>query len=160
MHQDYHFKVDEQLFARLVQEERWAEAFDMLAIPLHEWLYQEQHFEALDTRTVLEQLILSFDYVQTQVGQGGFIQLIQNRYISLLLTVIESLQVLNLAPQMIPVLDDVLKVFVLNKDVLDKETSVEEFGRLYQKFKEFEVLEERFSQMQPVLVREVVGHVL
>ena len=156
MLKDYSFPVDEQALAQLVHNAGWTEAYDLLATPLHEWLYGEQDFDALHSRSTLEQLILSFDYVQTQVGQGGLIQLIQNGYARLLVIVIESLQALNLAPQMIPVLDDVLKVLVLNKDVLGRETSVEEFGRLYHEFKEFEVLEERFGSLQPSVITEVV----
>jgi hypothetical protein len=95
-----------------------------------------------------------------QVGQGGFIQLIQNGYVSLLVTVIESLQKMNISENMIPVLDDVLKVFVLNKEALSKETSVEEFGRLYGEFREFESLEEQFRSLQPALLRETVEYAI
>jgi hypothetical protein len=160
MLRDYDFQVDESLLAQLAAEEKWPEAFDVLAGPLHEWLYREQDFAAIDTRRAAEQLILSFDYVQMQVGQGGFIQLIQNGYVSLLVTVIESLQKMNISANMIPVLDDVLKVFVLNKEALSKETSVEEFGRLYGEFREFESLEEQFRSLQPALLRETVEYAI
>ena len=52
---------------------------------------------------------------RAQVGQGGFIQLIQNGYISLLPPAIEQLIIMGIN-EMAGVLDDVLKVFVLNRD--------------------------------------------
>jgi len=159
MLQDYHFDLNEELLQELVTQEKWPEAFELLAEPLHEWLYEEQAFERVRSRTTVEQLILSFDYVQMQVAQGGFIQLIQNGYTPLLVMVIESLQALNLAPDMTGILDDALKVYVLNKEVLDRETSVEEFGRLYGEFKEFEVLEERFNGSVVNLLTQIVLYV-
>ena len=159
MLQDYRFSVNEESLQELVKAEQWVEAFDLLVAPVHEWLYEEQQFEAIQSRSTTEQLILGFDYVQMQVAQGGFIQLIQNGYTPLLVLVIEALQKLGLAPDMVAALDDVLKVFVLNKDVLDKETSVEEFGRLYSEFKEFEGLEERYFAAQSGTLKEIVVYI-
>jgi len=159
MLRDYEFQINEQSFYKLVETADWPEAYELLTAPLHEWLYERQSFEAIDERTAVERLILSFDYVQMQVGQGGFIQLIQNGYVSLLVSVVEALQSLNLSPEMIPVLDDALKVFVLNKEVLAQDLGVEAFGRLYQEFREFEILEERFHQLQPLLIRDTVLYV-
>lgn len=155
----YSYKIDEQLLQGLIHDQRWKEAFEMLAGPLHQALYEAQSFELLDTLSPAEQLVLSFDYVQAQVGQGGFIQLIQNGYISLLVTVIEAMQLLGTGAKMIPVLDDVLKVFVLNKDMLGRETSVEEFGKLYEEFTEFEMLDNHFDAERLSVIAEVVKHI-
>ena len=135
-------------------------AYQILAEPLHEALYQRQDFNLLDELPTTQRLVLAFDYVQSQVVQGGFIQLIQNGYISLLVTVIEALQELQVGADMVPVLDDVLKIFVLNKDALSKETSVEEFSKLYAEFQEFEPLEQRFMEVlnstQQAIISEAV----
>ena len=107
-----------------------------------------------------ERLILSFDYVQMQVLAGGFIQLIQNGYVELLVPAIEGLQQLELAPGMISLLDDVLRVYVLNRDALDRDTSVEEFGRLYEEYKEFESLDDQFTALHPATVQAILENVL
>jgi len=159
MMRDYNFNLDEQLLEQHSKAGEWHESFELLAAPLHEWLYEEQSFEKLSARTPLEQLILSFDYVRMQVGQGGFIQLIQNGYTPLLLTVIESLQALHMAPEMAAVLDDTLKVYVLNQEVLDRESTVEEFGRLYVEFKEFEILEQRFNDLLESTLTQIISYV-
>ncbi len=158
MLRDYHYPADESAVRQLAGEQRWDAAFEQLAQPLHEALYKEQDFALMDRLSDYERLVLSFDYVQMQVGQGGFIQLIQNGYISLLVPVIESLQHLKLSPGMAIVLDDVLKVFVLNKEVLGRETSVEDFGRLYAEFKEFEVLEKQYEAVKGETVQEMVAY--
>jgi hypothetical protein len=123
------------------------EVFDALATPLHEALYKKQTFDFLDELPTVQQVILAFDYIQNQVGQGGFIQLIQNNYISLVLTVIEGLQEMKTGDDMIRVLDDVLKVYVLNQEALDREMSVEEFSKLYEEFKEFEAFDQEFLRI-------------
>ena len=127
-----------------------------MAEPLHEALYQRQDFNLLDELPTAQRLVLAFDYVQTQVVQGGFIQLIQNGYVSLLVTVIEALQELQIAGEMVPVLDDVLKIFVLNREILAKETSVEEFSKLYAEFKEFEPIEQRFLHLRVEAQKKII----
>lgn len=120
--------------------------YDLLVQPLHEELYKRQTFDFLDELSWGQQLLLATDYVRMQAGQGGFIQLIQNGYISLLPNMVEQLQKLGV-PQMAQVLDDALKVYVLNREILDKPTTVEEFAHLYNELKEFEQIDKRFLQL-------------
>jgi hypothetical protein len=143
---DYDQPADEVLVESLASQGQWAEAFEELARPLHEALYHAQTFDMLNELKTTERLILSLDYVQMQVGQGGFIQLIQNGYVSLLLTVIESAQELDIIPDIRKVLDDALKVFVLNNEALTRETTPQEFASLYEEFKEFDILDKAFEQ--------------
>ena len=138
----------------------WDGAFELLAEPLHQALYAAQDFTVMDEMSVEERVILSFDYIRTQVLGGGFIQLIQNNYISLLLPAIEGLQALSLEPGMISLLDDVLRVYVLNRESLDRDTSVEEFGKLYEEFREFESLDDRFTALQPATIQAILRHVM
>lgn len=160
MLRDYHQPLDEQIVHSMATEGRWAEAFDALAQPLHEALYKAQDFAMKDELSAAERVILAFDYVQNQIGQGGFIQLAQNGYTALLVTVIEALQELGLAPQMASVLDDALKVIVLNHETLMKQASVEAFGKLYEEFREFELLEERFNTERDALLQEIIEYLL
>lgn len=156
MHPQYRLPIDESQLREFVNQGNRAEAYDVLAQPLHVWLYEKQDFIALKERSSLEQLILAFDYVQAQVGQGGFIQLVQNGYASLLVVVIESLQSFSICDPMVKILDDALKVMVLNREELGRERSVDEFGKLYQEFTEFEDLEKSFLQELPATLEAIV----
>jgi hypothetical protein len=153
---DYQHQTNETLVRRAATEEKWNEAFEELARPLHEALYKAQTFDMMDSLTTLEQLILSLDYVQAQIGQGGIIQLVQNGYAPLLVTVIESAAALNMSPGVRKSLDDALKVFVLNNEALSRETTPEEFSKLYDEFREFEALDRAFIEELPGLMRDIV----
>lgn len=120
--------------------------YNTLVEPLHEKLYAVQSIDLLDDLSEGQQLLLSYDYVRTQVMQGGFIQLIQNGYVGLLADMPGWLYKIN-APEMAQTLDDVLKVYVLNRELLDRQTTVEEFALLYQELKEFEEIDERFARL-------------
>ena len=120
--------------------------FDLLAQPLHEELYNRQDFNFLDELSEGQQLLLSYDYVREQVLQGGFIQLIQNGYVHLLPQMPGWLNEIG-DVEMSKLLDDVLKVYVLNHELLDKKTTVEEFALLYNELKEFELIDEQFHTL-------------
>jgi hypothetical protein len=125
---------------------RYDDLYDMLVQPLHEELYRRQTFEMLDELSDGQQLMLTYDYLRTQVLQGGFIQFIHNGYLGLLPAMIAQLTAIG-ASEMALVLDDVLKVYVLNREILDKAETVQEFAQLYEELKEFEGIDERFNQL-------------
>ncbi len=133
------------------------EMYDALVQPLHEELYRQRTFEFIDSLSDGQQLLLAYDYMRMQVGQGGFIQFIQNGYIGLLPSMIEQLYTLNL-PAMAKVLDDVLKVYVLNRDLLNKQTTVEEFAKLYDELKEFELIDDQFNQLNEQTIRQILDY--
>jgi hypothetical protein len=120
--------------------------YELLVEPLHEELYKRQDFNFIDELSEGQQLLLAYDYLRTQVGQGGFIQFIQNGYVGLLPNIIEQLLMVK-ADEMANVLDDVLKVYVLNRELLNRPTTVEEFAKLYDEFKEFEIIDERWHTL-------------
>lgn len=131
--------------------------YDLLVQPLHEELYKRQSFDLLDDLSWGQQLLLASDYLYMQAGQGGFIQFIQNGYISLLPSIIEQLYKLG-ADDMALVLDDVLKVYVLNREQLEKQTTVEEFARLYDEFREFEGLDDRYRQLHQDTTKKLLQY--
>jgi hypothetical protein len=120
--------------------------YDLLVQPLHEALYQRNDFAFMDELNDMQQLLLAYDYLRTQVGQGGFIQFLVNGYAPLLLNMPEWLQKIN-ANEMAKLIDDVLKVYVLNHDYFKKDLSVEAFGKLYDELKEFEELDKRYDTL-------------
>ena len=135
--------------------------YDLLVQPLHEELYKRQTFDFLDDLSDGQQLLLTYDYLHTQVGQGGFIQFIHNGYVGLLPSMIEQLYTIG-DGEMAQILDDVLKVYVLNRDMFNNAKSVEEFAKLYDEMKEFEVIEERYLKIALATVKQMleyaVGH--
>lgn len=133
--------------------------FDMLVQPLHEELYRRQTFEFLDDLSWGQQLLLASDYMHMQVGQGGFIQFLQNGYVGLLPNMVEQLYKLG-APEMAQVLDDVLKVYVLNRDLLEASTSVEDFAKLYDELKEFEEIDERYHRLNAETTKKMLDHAM
>ena len=143
-----------------LQEQNNTEAvFEKLVLPLHEELYKKQDFSFIETLSAGQELLIRYDYVRMQVLQGGFIQLIQNGYVDLLLAMPEMLTQIG-APDMAQLLDDVLRVYALNKDALGKETSVEEFAKLYNEFTEFEALDAQFAAIHPKTEKMLVAYAL
>ena len=51
-----------------------------------------------------------------------------------------------------------MKVFVLNREMLTRATSVEEFARLYEEFKEFEEIDERFARLSEKALKEMLRY--
>ncbi len=131
--------------------------YDLLVEPLHEELYRRSTFDFLDDLSDGQQLLLTYDYLRTQVGQGGFIQFIHNGYVGLLPSMIEQLYIVG-AGDMANVLDDVLKVYVLNLDLLNKAKSVQEFAQLYDELKEFEVIEERYNAVKLETIKKMLEY--
>jgi hypothetical protein len=135
------------------------ELYDLLAQPLHEELYRRKTFDFMDDLSDGQQLLLAYDYARMQVGQGGFIQFIQNGYIGMLPPMIAQLMKIG-ANDMAKVMDDVLKVFVLNKDMLTKSTTVEEFAQLYDELQEFEGIDERFSLLNEPTIKLMLNYAM
>lgn len=148
---------------KIIQERldagRPEDAFEVLVAPLHGELYTQQDFGWTDTLPEILRVALYFDYVRMQVLQGGFLQLIANHYISLLLPMPEWF-LLHEQPEMAQVLDDVLKVYVLNRTHLEGEKSVDEFARLYDQFPEFTQLDSRFEAAYPEALSVMIKAVL
>ena len=135
--------LDRATLTELHEEGKYDELYEQLVEPLHTELYRRQNFDFIEELSPGQQLILAYDYLRTQVLQGGFIQFIQNGYVGLLPSIIEQLILVG-ANDMANVLDDVLKVYVLNRELLNRPTTVEEFAKLYDEFKEFEIIDERY----------------
>lgn len=131
--------------------------YDLLVQPLHEELYKRQTFNLLDELSQGQQLMLTYDYLRTQVGQGGFIQFIQNGYVGLLPSMVEQLLAIG-DNDMALVLDDVLKVFVLNQELLTKSTTVQEFAQLYDELKEFEGIDQRFYRLNKDTIKQMLQY--
>ncbi|MBL7719906.1 MAG: DUF4375 domain-containing protein [Flavipsychrobacter sp.] len=130
---------------------------EFLAEPIHAELYARQDFTFVDQLSEGQQLLISYDYVRMQVLQGGFIQFIQNGYIGILPPMPEWLNKAG-ATATAQTIDDALKVYVLNRELLDKPTTTEEFAKLYDELKEFELLDEQFSRQNDETVKAIAHY--
>lgn len=155
IHSEYLPVLSKEQLTTAIQSAQYAALYDMLVTPLHEELYRRNDFNFLDILSTGQQLLLSYDYVRNQVLQGGFIQLIQNGYIGLLPDMPAWLQYIG-DSSMASLLDDVLKVYVLNHELLDKKTTPEEFVKLYEELKEFEIIDARFLELDTHTERLII----
>lgn len=151
--------VDTEQVKAAYESGAYDDVYELLAEPLHVELYKRQTFDFLDELSAGQQLFLAYDYLRTQVSQGGFIQFIENGYVGLLPSLIEQLNMVG-ANDMAQVLDDVLKVYVLNIDQLGKHTSVEEFVKLYEEFKEFEEIDARYNRLNLDTERKMLDYAI
>ena len=133
------------------------EYYDLLCQPLHEELYKRQDFTFFDELSDGQQMLICYDYIQNQVLQGGFIQLIQNGYVNMLVPMPEWLMRVGAEP-MAKVIDDALAAYVNNRDVLDKETTVEEFALMYETLPVFQPLDEQFHQLHGSTVAKMLEY--
>lgn len=129
--------------------------YDLLAQPLHEELYKRQDFSFFEELSEGQQMLICYDYIQNHVLQGGFIQLIQNGYVNMLVPMPQWLTTAG-AEQMALLIDESLKLYVKHRDVLDKETSVEEFSKLYDQLPEFRPLDERFTNLHEPTIQKML----
>ncbi|MEZ5016319.1 MAG: DUF4375 domain-containing protein [Flavipsychrobacter sp.] len=144
MGSDFIPEISKVEYSKLKEARDASALYEYLCQPLHEQLYKKQDFNYVDELSEIQQLIITYDYVKMQVLQGGFIQLIQNGYVLLLPSLHDLLQKVG-ATGMAQVIDDALKVYVLNRELLDKEYSVDDFAKLYVELTEFEDIDNRFS---------------
>lgn len=152
-------QIDQNELKRLKDQNDLGAIYELLALPLHEELYKRQDFNFIETLSPGQELLIRYDYIRMQVLQGGFIQLIQNGYINLLLPMPQMLLQVG-SEDMGQLLDDVLRVYTLNVADLSKETSVEEFARLYQEYTEFEALDARFNELNTATEAAIVQYAL
>ena len=153
----YFPEIDMQKLAEVQNSGDLVAYYDLLCQPLHEELYRRQDFAFMNELTPAQRALLLFDYIQMQVLQGGFIQLFQNGYAGLLPDVIDWFTKLA-EDEMAKVLDDALKVYVLNKELLDKDTTPEEFAQLYNELLEFEEIDKRFETLHAEAVKGLLTH--
>ncbi len=139
--------IDKENLRRVMGSGNDNDLMELLVTPLHEELYRRQDFNFLDVLSTGQQLILSYDYLQQQVDQGGFIQFLVNGYAGLLPEMPGWLLEVG-ATEMAAVIDGVLKIYVLNIAIFRTEMTTREFAKLYEELKEFEVSEQRFHALR------------
>jgi hypothetical protein len=133
--------------------------YDVLTQPLHEAIYDFGNFGLYDDMSHPQQFLVAYDYLRIHAGQGGFIQFLNNGYVALLPDLIGGFTRIG-EVEMAGLLDDVLKVYVLNKKYFDAAESVEEFAKLYDELKEFESLDASYSDISGVATKVLLDYAL
>jgi hypothetical protein len=97
--------------------------------------------------TTEQNILLAFQIFVDQVSSGGFIQLIENGYGAYIFDNPLSKYLRQWgAVKIATILDQARIIYHNKKAILEKEKSLEEFAKLYQEHKDFELLEAEFSQ--------------
>ena len=123
--------------------------YELLVTPLHEELYKQGSFDFMEGLTDGQQLLLAFDYIRGQVGQGGFIQLLHNGYVGLLPELPKKLIMIG-DSDMAKIIDDVLVLFVQNHEALLAEISPQEFAKLYLSLPAFAPLDKAYENRRAI----------
>jgi len=146
MKQHYLPTISEDALQQLLHTDHDEQFLELLVAPLHEELYRRQDFNFLDELSMGQRLVLSYDYLVQQVGQGGFIQFLANGYVGLLPEMPALLEAVGAQP-MAQLIDDVLKAYVVNVHHFQGDLNTQQFAKLYADLKEFDELEERFKAL-------------
>lgn len=133
--------------------------FKLIVEPIYDELTTQQDITIINKLSSGQQMFILYDFVRTQVLQGGFIQLIQNKYISFLIPLCDKFPSLELY-KMSQIFDNVLKIYSLNVKILGKETNLDEFVSLYNEFKEFEHLDQEFINEDPICLKIITNYIL
>lgn len=114
-------------------------------------IYYQAIVQSGDTRIMNEfsdeqKTIYSYTHIYAQVSQGGFVQLLENKYGQFLShpSFLKTLTHLE-CTEMVLVLSKVLTIYKKNQSLFDQEKSVDDFAKLYDKFPELDVLETEYK---------------
>ncbi len=95
-----------------------------------------------------QKTIYSYTHIYAQISQGGFVQLLENKYGPFLahpvfLSTLTQLE----CHDMVVVLSKVLAIYKKNQTLFDQEKTVDDFAKLYTKFPELDVLETQYKMV-------------
>ncbi len=98
--------------------------------------------------TLDQNILMAFSAFDDQVSNGGFIQLIENGYGTYIFDSPLS-EYLNEwgAIETARIIDEARVIYHHKKEILEREKTLEEFAKLYQEHKDFEVLEDQYDKI-------------
>ncbi len=136
-------KINLEAAKTCFNESKYDECLQIFAEPFLEELYLKNTFDVFEQLTDIQQVMICYSYLVNQMNGGGCIQLLHNGYVGILIDLPEFFQKINL-PKMAKTIHDIIKFYLLNKDAIDTELSVDEFAQLYAQFPEAEILDQQF----------------
>ena len=111
--------------------------------------------------TTEQHILMAFDILESQVMSGGFIQLVENGYGPYIFDTplsdyLRSWGAVDIAA----IIDQARVIYLSKKDILERETTLEEIAKLYQQHPEFEPLEKEFTDNITEAKRMIAGHII
>ena len=114
----------------------------------YETISSSQNEEIMNEFSAEQHTLLAFNSLYGQVTNGGFLQLIQNGYGSYVFDNPFSEHIKNWgALEMAKIVDDAKIIYDQHKDALEKETTIEEFSKMYDEYTDFEPLDDKFYEI-------------
>jgi len=119
------------------------------------FVFTEKYFELIGENeeilkefTSSQNVLLAYNFLFDQVCNGGFIQLIVNGYGSYVFdTPFSSLLKEWGVERIAGIVDEARAVYEEHKEELEKDVTLEEFSKLYEKIKGFDPLDDRFYKV-------------
>jgi hypothetical protein len=119
------------------------------------YLYLGRYFGAMDkTHEILREFnsaqytLLAYSYLDNQICNGGFIQLIQNGYGKYIFDNSFSKRIKKWgAEETAKIVEEAKKIYKKNKNILETKTPVKNFSMLHEDIKDFERLENNYCKI-------------
>lgn len=114
----------------------------------HELLSSDNTGLMQDEFTAEQNVLMAYNAFDTQVSNGGFIQLIENGFGSYIFDspLSEHLSDWGLK-KTANLIDQARTIYHAKKEILEREKSLEDFTKLYQEHREFEPIESEYYQI-------------
>jgi hypothetical protein len=131
------------------------------------YVFLLKYFEMIDKNNGImrefndsQHTLLAYYYLDSQVCNGGFIQLVQNGYSGYIFDNPFSAAIKSWgAEETAKIVEDAKIIYNKHKEKLEKETSMEEFSELYKDIKDFEPLEDRYYKINDQEVERIKRYV-
>ncbi len=132
-------------------EENKNEVWDFLLTIVegyYEIIASDQTGEKQAQFTDFQHTLIAYDMLSGQLQNGGFVQLIHNGYSDYIFhdSFFQMLEKLKMN-KTVEVIKKANQIYLLKKDKLTSKTTLEEFGKLYEEIKDFEVLDNEFYRI-------------
>ncbi len=139
-------QVDTKIKQELIQIKKPLEYLLNLSSIYYQAIVQSGDMRIMNEFSDEQKTIYSYTHIYAQVSQGGFVQLLENKYGQFLAhpVFLKTLARLE-CNEMVVVLSKVLDVYIKNKTLFDQEKSVDDFAKLYQKFPQLDVFETEYK---------------
>lgn len=126
------------------KQDTWDFLFLFLDHYLEE-LYTDESGEVMNRLNDDQHTLIAYNFLYNQITNGGFLQLIQNGYASYIFDnpFSEHIKLWG-AHSTAEIVEKARTIYEQNKEQLSKETTLEEFSKMYDEFQEFEPLDNKF----------------
>ena len=105
--------------------------------------------ENMDKLNGYQHTLLAFRFFTDEVREGGFVQLIQNGYGGYVFDnpTAKALKLMG-AKGLSKILYKAKEIYDTHRDELERDTTEEEFMAMYEKFEQFDELEEKYMEIE------------